>query len=86
MNKQLSDLWSLNSREKMKALGLALIGGVVGLLWSGLQPTVDIFLTTHTIDFSPFLMAVNLSTILEAALAAAGPYLGFTYASGTKKA
>jgi len=85
MNKQLSDLWSINNREAIKALGLAVIGAVVGLVWSGLQPSITIFINTFTIDFSPFLEAVNLNTIIKVAAAAAGPYLGFTFATGTSK-
>lgn len=85
MEKQLSDLWSLNRREWFKSFVLALLGALLGLLWSGLNPVINEFVKSFTIDFTPFFAAVNFETAYKVSMAACAPYLMFTFSSGNKK-
>jgi hypothetical protein len=84
MKEVISGLWSLNNREKLKGLALAIFGAVLALVWGAIGPVVTTFLTDGTIDFSVFKTVVNWITIGQTALASALAYYGVTFSSGKK--
>lgn len=80
----MSKFGELNSREKLKGLAMAVIAGVLALVWGAISPIVNEFIATQTIDFSGFGTAVNIITIGKSAFGAALAYLGLTKYSGEK--
>lgn len=85
MNEALSGLWSLNNREKLKGLALAVFGALLALVWGAIGPVVTEFLTNGTIDFSVFKTVVNWISIGQTALGTALAYYGVTFGSPGKK-
>lgn len=85
MKNQVSDLWSLNNREKLKGLALAVFGALLALVWGAIGPVVTEFLTNGSIDFSIFKTIVNWVTIGQTALASALAYYGVTFGSQPKE-
>lgn len=85
MEEQTSVSGTLNKREIIKGFSLALIGALIGLLWTGINPVVLSFTQTKVFDLTPFFTFVNWETVMFTAFVAGAPYFGYTIQSGEKK-
>jgi len=85
MNNQTSVKWTLNIREKVKGFALTLLGALIGLVWTGINPVILAWQDKGIFDITPFFTYVNWNTILFAAFVAGAPYFGYTFSSGKPK-
>ena len=82
MNQLVSDFGSLNFRERIKLLLIAVGGALLSFVWGAINPVVDNLITNHVFDLSLFTSVVNWGTILTTALTAGASYLGITLPTG----
>lgn len=85
MKNKFSDLWSINKKEFMIGLALAVLAAIVDLLWTGMNPVIVEFTTNKIIDFTLFTGKVNLTTAWQTASMAATSYFLLIYNTGEKK-
>lgn len=85
MSTQVSTKGTLNKRETIKGFSLALLGAILTLVYTGLQPVIANFNQTQVFDFAPFFDFVNWSTAGNSAVGVFLLYFGYTIPSGPKK-
>lgn len=82
---QISQAWSLNSREAWKAFFLTILSAVLIFVWESSGTFITEAITHFHFDTSLFTSAVNWTTIWNVAVTAASTYLGITIPAGKKK-
>jgi len=85
MNTEISVKGKLNFRETIKGFSLSLLGALVGLIWSGINPVILDWQNTGTFDITPFFTFVNWDTVIYTAATVGSLYFGYTIPSGKKK-
>lgn len=82
MNELVSGFGSLNLRERVKLLLIAVGTALLSFIWGAIGPVVQNLITNHTFDVSLFTSVVNWGTIVSTAITAGAAYLGITLPTG----
>lgn len=85
MNNQFSKFKSINWREALLGLVIAVGAALLDLAWQGANPVIIHWQQTHLFDFSLFTAKVNLETAWDTATVAATIYYPTIFFTGEKK-